>query len=80
LSNWNRRSTKPTAALKGTFTLGGKIKNPVDVAFTGVCFDLLFEKVELAGTEPYGYPINYQLLTFSKFLQIPELPPRNAMF
>ena len=29
-----------------------KQKTPVNVIFTGVCFDLLFEKVELAGVEP----------------------------
>jgi len=29
-----------------------KQKTPVNVVFTGVCFDLLSEKVELAGIEP----------------------------
>ena len=27
-------------------------KTPVNVVFTGVCFEMLFEKVELAGIEP----------------------------
>ena len=29
-----------------------KQKTPVNVVFTGVCYDLLSEKVELAGIEP----------------------------
>jgi hypothetical protein len=55
-------------------------KTPVNVIFTGVCFDMLSEKVELAGIEPFSYPAKYQLFNFSKSSKLPNYHLENVLF
>ena len=57
-----------------------KQKTPVNVAFTGACFDLLSEKVELAGIEPVIYPAKYQTFNFSKSFKLPNYHLKNELF
>ena len=57
-----------------------KQKTPVNVVFTGVCFDMHFEKVELAGTEPISYTAKYQIFNFSKSYKLPNYHLENVLF
>ena len=50
------------------------------MAFTGVCFNVLLEKVELAGTEPISYTSKYQIFNFSKLHKLPNYHLKNVLF
>ena len=57
-----------------------KQKTSVNVTFTEVCFDMLLEEVELAGTEPISYTAKYQIFNFSKFAKLPNYHLDNVLF
>ena len=51
-----------------------KKKTPVNVVFTGVCFDMLLEKVELAGVEPASKHGSHMLSTCLFLLDFRDRP------
>ena len=59
------------------FTACQKI-TPVNLVFTGVCFEMLLEKGELRGIETISYTTKYQPFNFLKFVKLPNYHLENV--